>query len=142
MVSDFLIRPGVPDDRSLVYNATAKSMRSSPYYADVPPPEYGPLMTEWVALRLASSRWVLLTAVVAEVPDEIAGFLLYRPGQPPALGMVYVKDPYRRRGCARLLLTEAGFRAGCRYPAVLGSPRRFALAAEKGLHLRISPYLL
>ena len=74
--------------------------------------------------------------------ELIAGFLLHRPGNPPAIGMVYVKDPYRQRGCARLLLTEAGFRAGMRYPAVLGSPRRFALAAEKGLHLRISPYLL
>jgi hypothetical protein len=140
-MSDFEIRPGCTDDHRLVYSATARSMRSSPYYEDMPPETYNAFFSAWVSARLQSPAWSLSVACVAEVPDEIAGFLLYRPGTPPAVGMVYVKDPYRLRGCAKLLLNTAGFRGGQRYPAVLGSPRRFELANGKRFYLRLSPYL-
>jgi hypothetical protein len=35
--TDFTLRPGTTTDHPLIYSSTAKSLRSSPYYADVPP---------------------------------------------------------------------------------------------------------
>jgi GNAT superfamily N-acetyltransferase len=132
-MSDFEVRIGASADYPLVYGATAATLRGASWYADLDENAYQSAMRTVLARALAS--WTLLVAIVAAVPDEIAGFLLCRPGV--AAVSLYVKRPYRRRGVARMLLDAGRLKD---FVAVLGSPRAFKLAREKGYTVALSPY--
>ncbi len=132
-MSDFAIRQGVPEDHALVYNATARALRFSPLYVDLPPQDYTDAINAIVSRMLM--HWKLYVAVFVEVPDEIAGFLLCQPGK--ALGSIFVKKAYRQRGVARTLMEAASLRE---FVSVFYRPQPFKLAQAKGYHPRLSPY--
>lgn len=48
---------------------------------------------------------VIRVACLTEVPEEIAGYIVARPAQ-GRVDWVFVREPYRRTGLARRLLTE------------------------------------
>jgi ribosomal protein S18 acetylase RimI-like enzyme len=87
------------------------------------------------------TAWAVVNATMVAHPkgyrDEIAGFVLSNGA---AVCSLYVKNDYRRRGVARVLLDAAG--VGTRLIAVLGSPKAFRLARAKGLEVQLSPYLI
>ena len=134
MASDFTVRIGEPDDHRMVYKFTADKCRFVPYYVDLDAKSYTNMINTVVAKMLKD--WTLLIAFVTAVPAEAAGFIVCKPGK--ALGTLFVKPDYRRKGVARLLLQAS--RLGARFPTVLGSPRAFKLAREKGLEVQFSPY--
>lgn len=132
-MSDFAVRLGVPTDFPLVYSSTAHALRFSPLYVDLGQREYTDAINAILSRLLAS--WTLYVAVVDAVPDEIAGYVLCQPGN--ACASVYVKQPYRRRGCARMLMEAASLRD---FVSVFYRPQPFKLAMAKGYRPRLSPY--
>jgi GNAT superfamily N-acetyltransferase len=127
------IRRGVEADHPLVYKATARMLRQSEYYADLPQAEYTAMINAIIGRLLKT--WVLYIAAFRAVPDETAGFLLCVPGV--AAASLFVKPDYQRKGVARMLMQHAGL---TNFIAVLGSPKAFRLAHGKGLLVRHSPY--
>jgi GNAT superfamily N-acetyltransferase len=132
-VSEFAVRQGVADDYRLVFNATARALRFSPPYVDLPQERYTDAMNSIVARMLAS--WTLYVAVFVNVPDEIAGFLLCVPGK--ALGSIFVKKDYRQRGVAKMLMEAGSLRE---FVSVFYRPQPFNLAITKGFKPRFCPY--
>ena len=133
MASDFTIRLGELADHPMVFKTTAVACRWCPYYTDLDRKAYSNMINEVVGTML--TRWTLIVAFVTKVPSESAGYVLFKPGV--ALGTIFVKPDYRRRGVGRMLLETARLR---QFPTVLASPRALRLAREKGLHVQFSPY--
>lgn len=132
-MSDFTVRLGVPEDHPMVYRYTAHSFRFVSYYTNLDGPAYTNMINTVVGRMLTD--WTLLVAFVTAVPAEAAGFLLCKPEV--AAGVLFVKPDYRRRGVGRMLLERAKL---TKFVAVMGSPRAFKLARDKGLEVQFSPY--
>ena len=132
-MSDFTVRLGVPEDHAMVYSFTAKNFRFVPYYTHLDAKSYTHMINTVVGRML--DDWTLLVAFVTAVPAEAAGFLLCKPEK--AAGVLFVKPDYRQRGVATMLLERARLTS---FVAVMGSPRAFKLAREKGLQVQFSPY--
>jgi len=135
MTQDFQFRPATSQDHPLIYSATAKSLRSSPYYTDLPGPQYTQLVNHVVGNMLARP-WQQTIAHPQDYPQEIAGFILHSS---QALGFCYVKEGYRERGLGRQLLEHAT--ASKEIVAVLAQPKVIAKLRDKGYRVRLSPYL-
>lgn len=141
-MTDFELRPGTDQDHALVYSATAKSLRSSPLYSDLPPDQYTQVMNG-IVLRMLQAPWELTIAHPTGFPTEIAGFVLHRQTEQrkPGLGYVYVKSAYRRRGLGRQLLDHAT-QGQTDLIAVLGQPKIMGVCRDKGYRVQLSPYFL
>jgi GNAT superfamily N-acetyltransferase len=137
----FQIRRGTPADHTFVYSATARTLRSSPYYAGLPHDTYGVVIDEALRSRLAHPDWLLWIAFPTDRPTEVGGFIL---SNGLAVASIYVRSEFRRRGVGRMLLDAAGVaaRPGDRVRAVLGSAKAFWLARQKGLAVQFSPYFI
>jgi GNAT superfamily N-acetyltransferase len=138
-VSDFELRPGTDQDLPIVYSATAKSLRSSPLYRDLPPDQWTQIVNGLIA-RMTTAPWQLTIATPTGFPSEVAGFVLGRPDK-PAIGSVYVKSAYRRQGVARMLL-ESVTSGRPDFLAVLAQPRVLGWCRDEGLKPQLSPYYL
>jgi GNAT superfamily N-acetyltransferase len=138
-VSDFELRPGTNQDLALVYSATAKSLRSSPLYRDIPADQWTEVVNGLVG-RMTRDPWQLTIAYPIGFETEVAGFVLGRPDK-PAIGSVYVKSAYRRQGVARMLL-ESVTQGRPDFLAVLAQPRVLGWCRDRGMRPQLSPYYL
>jgi hypothetical protein len=139
-LSDFELRPGTDQDLPLVYSATAKSLRSSPYYRDLPPDQWTEIVNGLIG-RMTQDPWQLTIVYPIGFPTEVAGFVLGRKAEKPVIGLVYVKEAYRRKGVSRLLL-ESVTGGAPDFLAVLAQPRVLGMMRGKGLRPQLSPYFL
>lgn len=131
------IREATEPEHVLVYDSILRTFGRSCYGHGVP----ARLLLSKAEALIASPRWRVSVAVLAEVPDEVCGFMLWRP-EPIGLGWLQVKEPYRKRGVAKALLASALTHvphAGI--PCAFLVPEAAKLAASKGLTLRYRPYL-
>jgi hypothetical protein len=123
-MSDFELRPGTDQDLPLVYSATARSLRSSLLYRDLPPDQWRDIVNGLIA-RMTTSPWQLTIACPTGFETEVAGFVLGKNAEKPVIGFLYVKETYRRKGVARVLLESVtggapDFLAVLAQPKVLG----------------------
>ncbi len=141
-MSDFDLRPGTEADHRLIFSATAKSLRSSPLYADLPPDQYTQVMNGVVG-RMLVEPWEVAVAHPTGYPDEIAGFVLHRQTEQgkPVIGVTYVKSAYRRMGIGRQLLEHAT-KNNPDFVVVLAQPRMLNVARDHGLRPQLSPFYL
>jgi GNAT superfamily N-acetyltransferase len=141
-MSEFELRAGTGADHPLIYSATAKSLRSSPLYRDLPPDQYTQGMNGIVS-RMLLEPWSQTIAYPQGYPDEIAGFVLHRQTEQgkPVIGVVYVKSAYRLRGLGRQLLEHATH-GQADFLAVLAQPRTLSWCRDRGLNPQLSPLFL
>jgi GNAT superfamily N-acetyltransferase len=101
-------RPAVADDLAFVFSTWLKGyrygssfgrggMRNSVFY---------PAHREILEAILGREATDVLIASVADTPGIDVGYLVYEPN---VLHWLYVKESFRRRGIARMLLLAAGF---------------------------------
>ncbi len=141
-MTDFELRPATEADHRFIYSATAKSLRSSPLYADLPPDQYTQVMNGVVS-RMLQPPWTQTIAHPTGYPDEIAGFVLHRQTEQgkPVIGVTYVKEPYRRQGLGRQLLEHATHHAHD-FLVVLAQPRVLNMCRNHELKPQLSPFYL
>ncbi len=133
-VAKFLIRDGTPADHPYVEDFWRVYVSES-YYAFGTPASV--LIGKMRAL-LKSTTWKLIVACVPEVPEEIFGYLVYRP-EPFALGWCQVK--LKRRGIARLLMSAATNVTGGYVECAFYHPAAAKWLEPLGIKLRFRPYL-
>jgi GNAT superfamily N-acetyltransferase len=139
-VSDFELRPGTNQDLALVYSATAKSLRSSPLYRDLPPDQWREIVNGLIG-RMTVEPWQLTVAYPTGFPTEVAGFVLGKRAEKPVIGFAYVKEAYRQKGVARMLL-ESVTNGRPDFLTVLAQPRVLGWCRDRGMRVQLSPYLL
>lgn len=95
---------------------------------------------------LLAAGWRLDVAVLAEVPDEVMGYVLWshipndaRPTQ-PTLAWLFVKPKYRGRGIGRRLLECTGAAPGDLNVAFV-DPLAAKWITARGYVLRLRPHL-
>lgn len=94
-----------PDEVEFVMDSLAKSYRSSPWAGVVPNNLWFPVCRAAVTGLL--ERGAMVT--VARAAGRVLGYVIHEhKGPDVVLHMVYVKDPFRRTGLARRLLTRCG----------------------------------
>jgi ribosomal protein S18 acetylase RimI-like enzyme len=141
-VTDFELRPGTAEDLPLVYSATAKSLRSSPYYRDIPADQWTEIVNGLVR-RMTVTPWQLTVATPTGFPNEVAGFVLHRQTEQgkPVIGVAYVKSAYRLRGLGRHLLDHAT-QGRPDFLAVLAQPKVLGWCRDKAPRPQLSPLYL
>lgn len=136
MSSEIRIRPGRPDERSLVLQSFVREYRGAPYATGVPPNALTAMMTRFL------DAWGFSVAVEPE-SDEILGFAVGGQGR---IAWLQVKRLYRRRGVAKALLSELDVTPGrFSVPFLPGrtelGPNFGAFAAAHGYRLQFRPWL-
>lgn len=150
------IRPGIKADHPLVLDSFLHAYGRSCYGSGVPARV---LLSKMEAL-LASPSWTLSVACLPEEPDEILGFVVWRPEvvsdptpsadpftlrvfplrQAGAVAWLQVKELYRRRGIARALWEHAGPH-GDEVLSPFAVPDAVAALRRDGIRLRFRPYM-
>ncbi len=134
-MASVLIRPATEADMAFIFDAWSESYRESHSAGPVPMPMYRRHSREWIAwyldrpgvrIHLASNaedtRYEYVDEETGEtwqggaaIGEQIYGFLVsesavdHRTGKSePCIHYCFVKQPFRRFGLAKALLTEAG----------------------------------
>lgn len=139
-MNDFEPLPGTDQDLPIVYSSAARSLRSSPLYRDLPNDQWTEVINALIT-RMTTAPWQLTIAHPTGYPNEVAGFVMARHGSKPAIGFVYVKEPYRRQGVGRALL-ESATRGETEFLAILAQPKVLGWCRDAGLRPQLSPYYL
>jgi GNAT superfamily N-acetyltransferase len=101
-----VISPARDRDLGLILHAWPESFYDAHASGPLPRDVYHDAYDETVARVLAKPGVTCLVARSPRDGDMLYGFVVFEPG---VLWMTYVKQPYRRRGFARALMTAAGF---------------------------------
>ncbi len=99
-----VLRDGVIGDVNFILNSAVQSIRDNVAWCDtVPAPRYFASVHD--TLKALLQRCPVTVAAREADPDAILGYLIAHPKRPAVMWM-YVKQPMRRFGVARLLLVH------------------------------------
>ena len=134
------VRAFDPSDLNLVLSAHLQSGRESSHSAPMLSQDYWAVEQEAFAYLANFAR--ILVVCHADRLREVYGFVCFESGPDGSqvVHSIYVKQLFRRRGLARLLLESAGWRTGCRIWGTRWSQKAGRLASKFGA--RFKPHLL
>ncbi len=140
MSATVTLRPGIRDDWPHVVNSFIVEYRRSPHGGAMPEQ----LIAGCIETLLKSPAWVLTVMAPTDGGSEIYGWVLW---QNRAVAWLHVKEFWRGKGFARILLNAANCNGGEVYTPFI--PHRTAIAANfpmfaesKGWKIRHRPGLL
>ena len=104
----WVIRPEKPEDWSFIRAAWTESYRRSRHAGCIPAQHWRQVM-DLTLEHLKASGLAVLLAVDPEDPDHLLGFLAHTGN---VVHYAYVKEPLRRNGICRALLSHIGLHRG------------------------------
>lgn len=107
-----LVQPE-PDEVRFILDAWARSYRDSPWSGTITNDKYAEI-SRWTITALVARGAQVLVAIPEVGPRRVVGFVCYE--KPDVLHYVYVKQSFRGRGVARLLVDAAKFGLGTKTP--------------------------
>lgn len=122
-------------DIPLILDSFWRSYGESPYAAGCSAGYLRELLTGLIT----RPDWHTVVLVDDELDDEILGWCVFR--NHAEIGWLYVKELYRRRGCAAALLDHVGVRKDAPIRCAFLTPRAISMANAAGLTVRFRPYL-
>lgn len=123
---EWVVRAGVSADVPFVRSSLAKELVHNSYL-------YGVRREAGSALATATvgSGWPLLVVTPAEFPQELAGWVMFRPVPAMSVAFAYVDPHYRGLGAWRAMRDCLGLQPKQQVNVVLGSPMALKHARDK-----------
>jgi GNAT superfamily N-acetyltransferase len=109
-----VIRDAASGDMNFLKNSVGNSLRSSLEGTAMPNEVYWPFYYPILCRRVVDEGRVRVM-VLQDDTDSIIGWISTDPHHADALHYVYVKEPFRGFGFARMLCDDAGITAKCSY---------------------------
>ena len=130
------IRTATPSDMVFVASSWRSCYRSSHFAGPIPMDLYNSLYRDIISRVLARRD---IQVRVSAKDEDIFGYVVFEHG---VLHWLYVKDPYRRLGCARALFESAKFAQGASFVYTFKTADAAEVIRKKHLMGKFNPMIV
>ena len=108
LLDEVTFRPLDPDEMGFVMDSWFRSYRNSEWAGVIPNHLYYPTMREMLASLISRGAKILAAIAVTEEGERVIGYVCHENKKmETVLHYLYVKDPYRRAGLGKKLVSLA-----------------------------------